>query len=164
MAKPVMGAARYPRMGDTMRDPLGESRGTVREGQDEKASAVCAVLPKNKSPAEGGDQGQSTVARCIAMLYNQPVIKNFVHKGIERFFLSGSKAGIQPQHAKRLRLQLERLHRAATPQDMNLPNWRLHALKGNLSGHWAVWVDGNWRVTFSFDGEDAILVDYQDYH
>jgi len=52
------------------------------------------------------------------MLYNQSVIKNFLHKGIERFFLSGSKAGIQPQHAKRLRLQLERLHRAATPQDM----------------------------------------------
>jgi proteic killer suppression protein len=92
------------------------------------------------------------------------VIKNFVHKDIERFFLSGSKVGIQPQHAKRLRLQLERLHRAATPQDMNLPNWRLHALKGKLSGHWAVWVDGNWRLTFSFDGEDAIVVDYQDYH
>ncbi len=98
------------------------------------------------------------------MLYNQPVIRNFLHKGIERFFLSGSRAGIQPQHAKRLRLQLERLHRAATPQDMNLPNWRLHALKGNLAGHWAVWVDGNWRLTFSFDGEDAVLVDYQDYH
>jgi proteic killer suppression protein len=98
------------------------------------------------------------------MLYNQMVIRSFLHNGIERFFLSGSKAGIQPQHAKRLRLQLERLHRAATAQDMNLPNWRLHALKGNLAGHRAVWVDGNWRLTFSFDGEDAVLVDYQDYH
>ena len=92
------------------------------------------------------------------------MIKRFLHKGIERFFLAGSKAGIQPQHAKRLRLQLERLNWSASPQDMNLPNWRLHALKGGLAGRWAVWVDGNWRLTFTFEGEDATLVDYQDYH
>lgn len=155
-----------------MRGAEGQGRGSraedagLRAEERVGASASCCVLraAKDQVPSRGPDRAQYTVERCIAMLYNEPVIKNFVHKGIERFFLSGSKAGIQPQHAKRLRLQLERLHRAATPQDMNLPNWRLHALKGNLSGHWAVWVDGNWRLTFSFDGEDAILVDYQDYH
>ena len=47
---------------------------------------------------------------------------------------------------------------------MDAPGWKLHALKGSLKGHWAVWVDGNWRLTFMFEGEDAVLVDYQDCH
>jgi proteic killer suppression protein len=92
------------------------------------------------------------------------VIKSFRHRGIEAFFNSGSKAGIQPHHASRLGRQLKHLDRAKHPDDMNIPGWRLHALSGDLSGHWSVWVNGNWRLTFSFDGEDAILVDYQDYH
>ncbi len=53
---------------------------------------------------------------------------------------------------------------AIRPEDMNAPGNRLHALKGNLDGHWSVMVSGNWRLTFAFKGEDAILVDYQDYH
>ena len=92
------------------------------------------------------------------------MIKDFRHKGIERYFKSGSKAGIQAKHEKRLRLQLGRLDAASGPQDMSLHGWKLHALKGDLKGHWAVWVDENWRLTFAFEGEDAILVDYQDYH
>lgn len=92
------------------------------------------------------------------------MIKSFRHAGVERFFLTGSKAGIQPKHAKRLSLQLARLDAAVGPADMNLPGWRLHPLKGMLAGHWAVWVDENWRLTFRFDGSDAELVDYQDYH
>lgn len=92
------------------------------------------------------------------------MIKSFAHKGLERFFHTGSKKGIQPAHATRLRLQLAALSRARKPQDMGLPNWRLHALKGVLAGHWSVWVSGNWRLTFRFDGPDAIVVDYQDYH
>ena len=92
------------------------------------------------------------------------MIKSFRHKGLERFFISGSKSGIQPLHAKRLRLQLAKLDSAKTADDMNLPGWKLHSLKGNLDDHWAVWVDQNWRMTFTFDGEDAVLVDYQDYH
>ena len=92
------------------------------------------------------------------------MIKSFRHKGLERFFISGSKSGIQPLHAKRLRLQLAKLDSAKTADDMNLPGWKLHSLKGNLDDHWAVWVDQNWRITFTFDGEDAVLVDYQDYH
>lgn len=92
------------------------------------------------------------------------MIKSFRHKGIEDFFTVGSKAGIQPSHAKRLRLQLGKLDTAKSPKDMDLPGWRLHPLTGNLTGYWAVSVNGNWRLTFSFEGEDAVLVDYQDYH
>jgi toxin HigB-1 len=92
------------------------------------------------------------------------VIRTFRHRGLERFFRVGSKAGIQPKHAKRLRLQLGRLDAAAGPADMDLPGWRLHPLKGELAGHWAVWVDENWRLTFAFEGPEAVLVDYQDYH
>jgi proteic killer suppression protein len=92
------------------------------------------------------------------------VIKSFRHKGIERFFKTGSKAAIQPSHAARLRLQLFALENATRPTDMNAPGWRLHALRGGLAGHWSVDVSGNWRLTFAFEGKDAILVDYQDYH
>jgi proteic killer suppression protein len=92
------------------------------------------------------------------------VIKTFRHKGIERFFSIGSKAGIQAAHAARLARQPQRLDVARRPQDMNIPGWRLHSLKGDLAGHWSVAVSGNWRLTFAFDGEDAVLVDYRDYH
>jgi toxin HigB-1 len=92
------------------------------------------------------------------------MIKGFKHKGLERFFLQGTKAGIQPRHAARLRLILARLHASMRPQDMNLPGLQLHELKGDRQGTWAVKVSGNWRVTFVFRGEDAELVDYEDYH
>ena len=92
------------------------------------------------------------------------MIKSFRHRGLERFFLTGSKAGIQPKHAPRLRIQLTTLHLASCPEDMNRNGWDCHMLKGNLKDHYAVTVNGNWRVTFKFEGEDAILVDYQDYH
>jgi proteic killer suppression protein len=92
------------------------------------------------------------------------MIRRFRHKGLQRFFETGSKAGIQTAHTVRLRAQLARLDKAVSLRDMDLPNWRLHPLKGNLAGHWAVWVDENWRLTFTFEGEDATLVDYQDYH
>jgi proteic killer suppression protein len=92
------------------------------------------------------------------------VIKSFRHSGIQAFFQTGSKAGIQPAHAKRLRLQLTRLNASNRPSDMDSPGWRLHPLKGGLAGHWSVDVSGHWRLTFAFEGTDAILVDYQDYH
>lgn len=92
------------------------------------------------------------------------MIGSFVHKGLQAFFLSGSKAGIQAAHAAKLRRQLAQLDQAEKPQDMNLPGWRLHPLKGELAGHWSVWVNGNWRLTFRFDAADAVLVDYRDYH
>jgi proteic killer suppression protein len=92
------------------------------------------------------------------------MIKSFRHSGIEKFFKTGSKAGIQPAHAAKLSLQLYALDGARFHADLNTPGWRLHALKGNLEGHWSIRVNGNWRLTFTFEGEDAILVDYQDYH
>ena len=92
------------------------------------------------------------------------MIKSFLHKGLERFFSTGSKAGIRPDHAKRLRLQLTRLDVARSPADIGLPGWRLGPLKEELKGHWAGWVDESWRLTFVFEGEDAVLVDYHDYH
>ena len=92
------------------------------------------------------------------------MIKTFRHKGVQAFFESGSKAGIQPSHAAKLARQLRQLNDARAPSDMNMPGWKWHSLTGHLSGHWSVWVNGNWRLTFAFDGEDAILVDYQDYH
>ena len=92
------------------------------------------------------------------------MIKSFRHKGVKRFFLTGSTRGIQPAHAARLARQLQRLSVARRAQDMNVPGWKLHPLKGEMAGHWSVSVSGNWRLTFAFEGEDAVLVNYQDYH
>ncbi len=92
------------------------------------------------------------------------MIRTFRHKGIERFFASGSKAGIQPAHANKLSEQLTVLNIATKPEQMNIPGWKFHALRGEFAGHWAVSVNGNWCLTFAFEGEDAIFVDYQDYH
>lgn len=92
------------------------------------------------------------------------MIKTFRHKGLETFFQTGSKAGIQPHHAGRLRVMLTMLDSAKQPDDMNAPGWKLHQLTGDHTGHYSVTVNGNWRMTFAFDGENAELVDYLDYH
>ena len=92
------------------------------------------------------------------------MIRSVRHKGIEKFFLTGSKAGIQPMHAAKLSEQLAALNVATRPEQMNIPGWRWHPLTAELKGHWAVSVNGNWRLTFTFEGEDAVLVDYRDYH
>jgi len=91
-------------------------------------------------------------------------ILRFRHKGLERFFLRGTTAGIQANHAQRLRLILGRLNVSKEPRDMGLPGLRLHPLKGERKGTWAVSVSGNWRVTFAFSGPDVVDVDYEDYH
>lgn len=92
------------------------------------------------------------------------MIKSFRHKGLQAFFERGTKAGIQAAHAPKLARQLARLDEAQTAQDMNLPGWGLHPLRGDLQDHWAVSVNGNWRMTFTFEGVNAVLVNYQDYH
>jgi proteic killer suppression protein len=92
------------------------------------------------------------------------MIKSFLHKGVQAFFETGSKAGIRPDHAKRLASQLALLNAARSPEEMDYPGWKLHSLSHDLAGHWSVAVNGNWRLTFAFDGEHAILVNYQDYH
>ena len=78
--------------------------------------------------------------------------------------MRGTRAAIKAAHAPRLRLILSRLHASNSPKDMDLPGLYLHQLKGKLRGIWAVRVSGNWRVTFKFDGPDAIDVNYEDYH
>lgn len=92
------------------------------------------------------------------------MIKSFRHKGIERFFETGSKAGIQPQHAKRLRMELAALYTAQSIEDMDIPGFRLHPLKGPEKGRWPIWVNGNWRLTFEFVDGHAHVLDYEDYH
>jgi len=92
------------------------------------------------------------------------MIKSWRHKGLEAFFMNGSRAGIRPDHAPRLRRQLVRLDVASEPLDMNLPGWRFHGLAGGLDGYYSVGVSVNWRLTFRFEGADVVLVDYQDYH
>jgi proteic killer suppression protein len=92
------------------------------------------------------------------------MIKSFRHSGLEKFFRKGIKAGIQAKHANRVRLILARLHASTSPKDMNLAGLHLHELKGKLKGRWSVRVSGNWRITFEFDGENAVFVDYEDYH
>lgn len=92
------------------------------------------------------------------------MIKSFKHKGLQRFFETGSTSGIQSKHANKLRVQLLLLDSAKSPQELNIPNWRLHPLSGKLQGHWSITVNANWRVTFKFEGEHAYIVDYQDYH
>ena len=92
------------------------------------------------------------------------MIKSFRHRGIEKFFKTGSKAGIQPKHTQKLQLLLSVLNVATNAEQMNVPGWDWHPLKGDLTGYWAVKVNGNWRLTFTFESTDAILVDYQDYH
>lgn len=91
-------------------------------------------------------------------------IKSFRHKGLERFFATGNKRGIQAKHGDRLRLILGRLNAATDPRDLSLPGLGLHELQGARKGTWAVNVSGNWRVTFGFADKHAERVDYEDYH
>ena len=92
------------------------------------------------------------------------MIRTFRHKGVKAFFLSGAKAGIQAHHAAKLRIMLTALDNAKKPDDMNAPGWRLHGLSGDLKGVFSVTINGNWRLIFRFNGKDAELVDYVDYH
>lgn len=90
--------------------------------------------------------------------------RSFRHRGIENFFRTGSKAGIQPKHESRLRILLTTLNLASVLEDMNRSGWEFHPLKGTMKNRYSVKVNGNWRLTFAFDGQDAVLVDYTDYH
>lgn len=92
------------------------------------------------------------------------MIVGFRHKGLELLYRTGSTRGVQVAHAAKLRRVLAALDAAATAADLNQPGYKLHPLKGELAGHWSIWVSGNWRVTFRFHGADVELVDYQDYH
>ena len=92
------------------------------------------------------------------------MIKSIRHKGLRRFYETGSTAGIQPAHKNRLRLQLIALETAASIEDMDIPGFRLHPLKGDRKGQWAISVSGNWRLTFEFRDGNAYILNYEDYH
>jgi len=92
------------------------------------------------------------------------MIRSFRHKGLEQFFITGSKRGILSEHADKIARILDRLDASISPTDMNLPGYRLHELKGQEAGIWSVTVNANWRITFRFEGQDAVVVDYRDYH
>lgn len=92
------------------------------------------------------------------------MIVSFRHKGLELLYHAGSKKGVQAAHVPKLVRILSLLDVAQGPDDVTIPSFRNHPLKGDLVGHWAIWVNGNWRVTFRFVGTDVELVDYQDYH
>ena len=92
------------------------------------------------------------------------MIKSFTHKGLEKFFRTDSVAGIQAKHEKRLRLILTSVDAASELNDLSAATFRLHSLKGQKQHLWSVTVNGNWRVVFRFEGGDAYIVDYLDYH
>ena len=92
------------------------------------------------------------------------MIKSFRHKGLRRLFEAGNASGVQASHAKRLRLQLSALDTAHVVEDLDIPGFRLHPLKGAMKGRWSITVNGNWRVTFEFKDGNAYVLDYEDYH
>ena len=98
------------------------------------------------------------------VLYYVFMIKTFKHKGLQKFFETGNLSGIQPDHKQKLRLRLITLDTATCIEDMQTPGWRLHSLKGDRQGLWAIDVNKNWRIVFEFKDGNAYIVDYEDYH
>lgn len=92
------------------------------------------------------------------------MIKSFKHKGLKKFYETGNKQGIQAQHALKLRMQLAALDSALTLEDLDIPGYRFHQLKGNRKGIWSISVSGNWRITFEFTDGNIFIVNYEDYH
>ena len=129
----------------------------------------CAVAADGRSPPaiECGGRAHFLVTPACQPLVDglrSPVIKRFRHKGLEALFSTGSTKGVDAGLADKLRRMLARLNDGPLPEAMALPGYKLHPLKGDRKGGWAVWVTGNYRLTFDIDGEDATNVDLEDYH
>ena len=92
------------------------------------------------------------------------MIKSFKHKGLEKFYRSGTTKGIQASHARKLRMQLAALDTAQTIGDMDIPGYRLHQLTGDRKGIWSITVNANWRLTFEFTDGNVYVLNYEDYH
>lgn len=92
------------------------------------------------------------------------MIKSFRHRGLRRLYEAGVASGVKASHVKRLRMQLSALDTSQAIDDMDIPGFRLHPLKGKLKGRWAIWVSGDWRMTFEFRDGNAYILDYEDYH
>ena len=106
----------------------------------------------------------SALTLCIFMRYINDMIVSFRHKGLERFYQTGSSRGISPEHVPKISRILAMLEVAVSADELNLPSLKLHPLKGERKGFWSVWVNGNWRIIFRFIGSHVELVDYLDYH
>ena len=96
--------------------------------------------------------------RCILM------IRSFNHRGLKRLYERGDRSGIRPDLLETVEDILARLDRSEAPQDLNLPGYRLHPLKGELKGFWSVAVRANWRIIFRFEGTDSLDIELTDYH
>ncbi|WP_064435956.1 type II toxin-antitoxin system RelE/ParE family toxin [Pseudoalteromonas neustonica] len=92
------------------------------------------------------------------------MIKSFKHKGLKKYFQTGSVDGIQAKHQRKLRMQLAAIDTAQEIDDINLPGFKLHPLKGDRDGIWSITVNGNWRITFEFIDGNAYILNYEDYH
>ncbi len=92
------------------------------------------------------------------------MIKSFKHKGLKNYFQTGSVSGIQVQHKRKLRMLLAAIDTAQDINDINLPSFKLHHLKGNRDGIWSITVNSNWRITFEFIDGNAYILNYEDYH
>ena len=136
--------------------PLNTPNNPIKQGSDTGIKVLFYIviyLARKKK-----------VVACNQLSYIMLMIRSFCHRGLEKYFLSGTKSGVQPEHERRIQLILSRLNVSISPKDMDLPGLRLHELTGKRKGTWSVSVSGNWRITFEFDGNDVIDVDYEDYH
>lgn len=98
------------------------------------------------------------------MTIQYTLIKSFNHKGLQKFFETGNVSGVRPEHTQKLRIRLAALDTATCIEDMDLPGFRLHPLKGDKQGLWAVDISKNWRIVFEFKDGNAYIVTYEDYH
>jgi proteic killer suppression protein len=92
------------------------------------------------------------------------MISSFKHKGLENFYKKGSTKGIQGDHVNKLRMQLAALDSAQKIEDLDIPGYRLHSLKGNRKGLWSITVSSNWRLTFEYFEGNVYILNYEDYH
>lgn len=128
------------------------------------------MLPKSQGAVSPRSKHNvcSNVLRLVEkrdqMHHDLRMIKSFQHKGLKLFYETGSTRGIRADHAKRLARALHFLDRATSPGDVDIPGWRLHPLKGDLTQYWSITISGSWRVIFRFDDSDVELINYLDYH
>ncbi len=92
------------------------------------------------------------------------MIRTFRHRGLKRLYQQADPSKVRADQAERIALALADLDNAERPQDLDLPGYRLHRLKGDLKGYWSIWVSSNWRIIFRFDGGDSYDVDLVDCH
>ena len=92
------------------------------------------------------------------------MIRSFRHKGLREFFETGSRRGITPDLAARIGRRLDALHAAQELTDIDAHGFNLHRLKGDRAGQWAIWVSGNWRITFKFAKGEVYDINLEDYH